>query len=90
MITNSKYILSRKRDDRTTELIVKSHITNIRGREQGIRQQDIAQAGACQHYQEETNMNISLTETLDNWINEQVESGLYTSSSEVIEKIFVY
>jgi antitoxin ParD1/3/4 len=31
-------------------------------------------------------MNVSLTETLDNWVNEQVESGLYTSSSEVIRE----
>ena len=31
-------------------------------------------------------MNISLTETLDNWVNEQVASGLYTSSSEVVRE----
>lgn len=29
-------------------------------------------------------MNISLTQELDQWINEKVESGLYKSSSEVI------
>lgn len=29
-------------------------------------------------------MNISLTNELDQWINQKVESGLYKSSSEVI------
>ncbi|MEW5813915.1 MAG: type II toxin-antitoxin system ParD family antitoxin [Spirochaetota bacterium] len=31
-------------------------------------------------------MNISLTPELDNWINKQVQNGLYHSASEVIRE----
>jgi antitoxin ParD1/3/4 len=34
----------------------------------------------------EASMHISLTETLEKWVREKVESGLYSNASEVIRE----